>query len=104
MGEQEKATRAKGAAFENKGLKKQVEKEGVQAVLRKQALVGEVEVHRHCFAFPGPELSWAESQTLGFHNLDLSNVCRVYPGCSEYLEWLNPERMQVATGLEPGIF
>jgi len=91
-------------AFENKGLKRQVEKEGVQAVLRKQALVGEVEVYWHCFAFPGPELSWAESQTLGYHNLDLSNVCRVYPGCSEHLDWLNPERMQVATRLEPGIF
>jgi len=39
LGEQEKATRAKAVAFENKGLKRQVEKEGVQAVLRKQALV-----------------------------------------------------------------
>lgn len=43
---------------------------------KKKALVGEVRVYWHCFAFLGPELSWAESQTSGYHNLDLSDVCR----------------------------
>ena len=67
-----------------------MEKEGIQTVLVRQALVGEFEVYWHCFAFTGPELSWAEAQTSRYHNFDLSNVCMVYLGCRKYLQWLNP--------------
>lgn len=42
---------------ENKGFKRQVQKEGVRAVVNEQAFEGQFDVYQHCFAFAGPGLS-----------------------------------------------